>query len=130
MNIKKLFGNALAASLFVVVGGLVLTQSAAAQGFPQLMMQGPHGAFQIVEEEASDWSKPASEMTLPKLTSDEKAELETQRTVPIVISRGPHGAGYIVTEPGMGGPEGSGVYPGFPKLIMKGPHEAAHILSE
>jgi hypothetical protein len=130
MNVKKLFGNALTVSLFIVVGGLVLTQSATAQRFPKLMMQGPHGAFQIVEEEDSNWVKPNSETTLPKLTPDKKVTLETQGNVPIVITRGPHGAGYIVTETGMGGPEGDGVYHGFPKLIVKGSHGAAHILSD
>jgi hypothetical protein len=130
MTITKLFQNLLIASLVVAVGGLVFTKSAAAQRFPKLIMQGSHGAFHIVEEEGSSWSKPSGETTLPKLTLNETTTLESQGTVPIVITRGPHGAGYLVTEPGMGGPEGSGVYHGFPKLILRGSHGAAHIISE
>jgi hypothetical protein len=79
-------------------------------------MRGPHGAFQVVE--------PESVTNTPSVKATSSEVMKPSRSAPIVITRGPHGAAYIVTEPGVGGPEGSGVYPGYPKLIMRGPHGA------
>jgi hypothetical protein len=104
-------------SFLTLLGVLTLSRAVGAQRFPDLIMRGSHGAFQIVE--------PDSFTNIPsvKVTSSE-AMKPSSHSVPVVITRGPHGAASIVTEMGVGGPEGSGVYPGYPKLIMRGSHGA------
>jgi hypothetical protein len=103
-------------SFLTLLGVLTFSRTVGAQRFPELMMRGPHGAFQIVEPDSFTNVSPV------KVTSSEA--MKPSHPVPIVITRGPHGAAFIVTETGVGGPEGSGVYPGYPKLIMRGSHGA------
>jgi hypothetical protein len=103
-------------SFLTLLGVLTLSRTVGAQRFPDLIMKGSHGAFQIVE--------PDSFTNIPSVNVTSSEEMKPSRSVPVVITRGPHGAALIVTETGVGGPEGSGVYPGYPKLIMRGSHGA------
>jgi hypothetical protein len=103
-------------SFLTLLGVLTFSKAVGAQRFPDLIMRGSHGAFQIVE--------PDSFTNTPPVNVSSSEEMKLDRSVPIVITRGPHGAASIVTETGVGGPEGSGIYPGYPKLIMRGSHGA------
>ncbi len=102
-------------SLLTLLGVLTLSKAVGAQESPQLIMRGPHGAFHILTPDR-----------IPNALSVKvhSAAMKPSYSVPIVITRGPHGAAYLVTETGVGGPEGSGVYPGFPELKMRGSHGA------
>jgi hypothetical protein len=103
-------------SFLTLIGVLTFSRTVGAQRFPDLIMKGSHGAFQIVE--------PDSFTNIPSFKVTSSEEMKPSHSVPVVITRGPHGAASIVTETGVGGPEGSGVFPGYPKLIMRGSHGA------
>jgi hypothetical protein len=103
-------------SFLTLLGVLTFSKTVRAQRFPDLMMRGSHGAFQILE--------PDSFTNTPSVNVPSSEAIKLERSVPVVITRGPHGAASIVNETGVGGPEGSGVYPGYPKLIMRGSHGA------
>ena len=117
MKTSAMMRNITTISFLMLLGGLTFPKAVGAQESSHLIMRGPHGAFHVVEPERA-----------PKLPVVKAASFEANQpshSAPIVVTRGPHGAGYIVTETGMGGPEGSGVYPGFPDLIMRGSHGAS-----
>jgi hypothetical protein len=103
-------------SFLTLIGVLTFSKAVGAQRFPDLMMRGAHGAFQILEPDRVT-NTPSANVTLSE-------SMKLDRSVPVVITRGSHGAASIVTDTGVGGPEGSGVYPGYPKLIMRGSHGA------
>jgi hypothetical protein len=103
-------------SVLILLSGLTFPKAVGAQETSHLIMRGPHGAFQVVEPES------APDLPFVKAASLDVTQLS--RSAPIFVTRGPHGASYLVTETGMGGPEGSGVYPGFPDLTMRGSHGA------
>jgi hypothetical protein len=104
-------------TFLMLLGSLSSSKTVVAQD-SRLIMRGPHGAFQVLEPERS--------ITMPTVPAVEKqlSKMTTNRSSAIVINRGPHGAGFVMTETGVGGPEGSGVYPGFPQVIMHGSHGA------
>jgi hypothetical protein len=102
-------------SSLTLLGVLTLSKAVGAQESPQLIMRGPHGAFHILAPDRIP-NEPSVKM--------HSAAMQPSYSVPIVITRGPHGAAYLVTETGVGGPEGNGVYPGFPELMMRGSHGA------
>ena len=116
MKTSAMVRNITILSFLMLLGGLTFPKAVGAQESSHLIMRGPHGAFHVVEPEN------ASELPIVKAASFEA--MQPSHSVPIVVTRGPHGAGYIVTETGMGGPEGSGIYPGFPNLTMRGSHGA------
>ncbi len=95
---------------------LSFPETVGAQDFSNLPMRGPHGAFQVPDS--------SQDNALPILKSNTIKGQDSSLSIPIMITRGPHGAGFVVTEPGVGGPEGSEVYPGFPGLVQHGPHGA------
>jgi hypothetical protein len=103
-------------SFLTLLGVLTLSRTVGAQRFPELMMKGSHGAFQIVE--------PESVTNIPSANVAASEAMKPSPSVPVVITRGPHGAASIVTDTGVGGSEGSGFNPGYPKLIMRGSHGA------
>jgi hypothetical protein len=103
-------------SFLTLLGVLAFSKVVGAQGSPHLIMRGPHGAFQVLD--------PDSFTNIPSVKVTPSEAMKPSHSVPIVITRGPHGAAYIVTETGVGGPEGSGIYPGFPGLTMHGSHGA------
>lgn len=98
------------------LGILTLSKAVGSQDYSHLIMRGSHGAFQLPE--------PSHTADLHYVHTYPVGRTEPSQSAPIVITRGPHGGGFVVTETGVGGPEGSGVYPGYPKLIMRGPHGA------
>ncbi|NJM74889.1 MAG: hypothetical protein HC852_02855 [Acaryochloridaceae cyanobacterium RU_4_10] len=109
--------NVAVISLLTLLGILASIKAAGAIGYPpDLIMRGPHGAFHILE--------PDSETYTPPVKTAPSEETKSSQSVPMTITRGPHGAAFVVTEPGVGGPEGSGVYPGYPELMMRGSHGA------
>ena len=109
--------NVAVISLLTLLGILAYSKAAGAIGYPpDLIMRGPHGAFHILETYGETYTPPVK--TAPSV------EMKSTQSVPVIITRGPHGAGYLVTEPGVGGPEGSGFYPGYPELMMRGSHGA------
>jgi hypothetical protein len=116
MKTSTMMRNVAIVSFLTLLGVLTFSKAVGAQKFPHLIMRGSHGAFQIVE--------PDNVTNTPSVKTTSSKSMKHSRSVPIIITRGPHGAAYIVTEPGVGGPEGSGVYPGFPELIMRGSHGA------
>jgi hypothetical protein len=103
-------------SFLTLLGVLTLSKAVGAQESPQLIMRGPHGAFHLLA--------PDRIPNGPSTRTHSAEAMKPSYSVPIIITRGPHGAAYIVTESGVGGPEGSGVYPGFPELTMRGSHGA------
>jgi hypothetical protein len=116
MKTSKMMRKVAIVSFLTFLGVLTFSKAVGSQGSPHLIMRGPHGAFQILE--------PHSITNRPSVKAAPSEAIKPSRSAPIVITRGPHGAAYIVTETGVGGPEGSGVYPGFPELIMRGSHGA------
>jgi hypothetical protein len=116
MKASEMIRNVAIASILTLLGVLTFSKAAGAQEYPRLIMRGSHGAFHILE--------PGSNADLPTVKRHTIKGEKASRSVPIVITRGPHGAAYVVTETGVGGPEGSRVYPGFPELIMRGSHGA------
>jgi hypothetical protein len=109
--------NVAVISFLTLLGLFASISAAGAIGYPpNLIMRGPHGAFHIVEPENETYTPPV------KIVPSEQTK--SSQSVPMVITRGPHGAAFVVTEPGIGGPEGTGFYPGYPELIMRGSHGA------
>jgi hypothetical protein len=116
MKTSAMVRNVAIISFLTLLGVLASLKAVGAQGSPHLIMRGPHGAFQVVE--------PDSVTNILSVKATPSEAMKPSHSVPIVITRGPHGAASIVTEEGVGGPEGSGIYPGYPKLIMRGSHGA------
>ena len=114
MNTMKVLRDGLAIAILAFLGVLAMSKAAGARDYPQLEMRGPHGAFHIVNPFKADDS------TTVNLNA--AAALGDTRTTPVVVTRGSNGAAHLVNQKGVGGPEGRGVYPGFPKLQMRGPH--------
>jgi hypothetical protein len=121
MKTSKLMIKVAIASFLALVGTLAFSKVVGAQESPHLIMRGPHGAFYVLEPDRA-----VTPTLHVKATPSEviKPADSVSYSVPVVITRGPHGAAYVVTQTGMGGPEGSGVYPGFPELTMRGSHGA------
>jgi hypothetical protein len=109
----------------LVVGSLLfLNKSAASQEYPTTIMRGPHGAVHIL-------SKPGEmgKSTMMKHKAVKSTRMDREgRSTPLWITRGPHGAVFGVDKPGIGGPEGSGYYPGFPRIRMRGSHGGFQIV--
>jgi hypothetical protein len=119
MNTTRFARNIAIVSFLTLLGVLTFSKAAGAQESPNLIMRGPHGAFFVLDSDQPNQLPTLKEHPVGKKNLDYSTLF-----TPIVITRGPHGAGFVITQTGVGGPEGSGVYPGFPKLIMRGPHGA------
>lgn len=109
--------NVAIVSFLTLLGVLTFSKAVGAKEFPHLIMRGSHGAFHVLEPDSFTNNIPSVKVTPSQA-------MKPSHSVPIVITRGPHGAASIVTETGVGGPEGSGVYRGFPGLTMRGSHGA------
>jgi hypothetical protein len=116
MKTSAIVRNVAIVSFLTLLGVLTFSKAVGAKEFPHLIMRGSHGAFHVLE--------PDSFADIPSVKVTPSQSMKPIHSVPIVITRGPHGAASIVTETGVGGPEGSGVYQGFPGLTMRGSHGA------
>jgi hypothetical protein len=113
---SKILRNLAILSGLTFLGILTVTKAVGAQDYSHLIMRGSHGAFQLPE--------PSHDTNLHSVKTYPVGRTEPSQSVPILITRGPNGGGFFVTKAGVGGPEGNEVYPGYPKLIQRGPHGA------
>lgn len=123
MKTIKLLRNGAIAGFVILSSLTILNRSALSQEY---IMRGPHGAVQILDKSSA----------VKKSTTMEHKDMQMHPTrvsrdihnMPVWITRGPHGAVHVLDKPGIGGPEGSGYYPGFPNIRMHGPHGAFQII--
>ena len=111
-------------------GSLGLGSPAPAQAVPQLKHQGSHGAHRFVRppqpQVPTVHSVPQPEVQAPQ----SPAAVEERRQAPIFVQQGSHGASRVVDQEGVGGPQGSGDYRGFPRLERRGTHGAYRVIND
>jgi hypothetical protein len=123
MKTVKLLRNGAIAG-FVILSSLTLLNRAALS--QEYIMRGPHGAAQILDK-SSEGQKPKT-MKHKDMQMHPTRVSRDVRNRPVWITRGPHGAVQVLDKEGIGGPEGSGYYPGYPNIRVRGPHGAFQII--